>query len=325
MPDYEPTSPPACPEGAQPPTLTAEEEVKYKEVLEHFSKSDYVVPGVEKGELMEEEQFWLSYECLLRYLRATKWNVALAIERLEATLKWRREYGLYSHITAEYVKPESLTGKAVIFGYDVERRPALYLLPSRQNTEEPPQQIEFTFFMLERTIELMGPGIETLALMIDYADRANKSPSFNTSRTVLNILQTHYPERLGRALILNVPFILKAFYRLITPFIDPMTRPKMRFNPQVVTDGLFTADQVVKNWGGERDLEWDHDKYWPALIRMCAERKAENLERWRSLGGRLGLKEWDFKGGPAVASTAEASGKTQDIAVSVVEEGVAVA
>lgn len=55
---------------------------------------------------------------------------------------------------------------------------------------------------------------------------------------MLNIIQSHYPERLGLALILNVPWLLNAFYKLITPFIDPVTRTKMRFNPEV---GSITA------------------------------------------------------------------------------------
>lgn len=42
-----------------------------------------------------------------RYLRATKWASAkVAIERLEGTLKWRREYGIYDELTAELVEPE---------------------------------------------------------------------------------------------------------------------------------------------------------------------------------------------------------------------------
>ena len=40
-----------------------------------------------------------------RYLRATKWDVVKAIERLESTLKWRREFGVYTH-TPEYLEPE---------------------------------------------------------------------------------------------------------------------------------------------------------------------------------------------------------------------------
>ena len=107
-----------------------------------------------------------------------KWASAqAAIKRLEATLKWRREYGIYDLITASHVEPEVLylqlseevwnahapqavTGKMVIWGYDVDNRPALYLRPSRQNTEESIRQVHYVVWALERLTELMGPGIE---------------------------------------------------------------------------------------------------------------------------------------------------------------------
>lgn len=129
----------------------------------------------------------------------------MAIERLEGTLKWRREFGVYE-LTAEQVEPEvsegcifwfcfgfakarflltlfcfvhlslsvgvlfvwiqcvddtqAVTGKVVAFGYDTLRRPALYMMPSRQNTEESPRQIQYTVWFLERALDLTGPGVE---------------------------------------------------------------------------------------------------------------------------------------------------------------------
>ena len=40
----------------------------YNEVLAHFSPDTYTLPGVEKGELSEFERFWVSRECILRYV-----------------------------------------------------------------------------------------------------------------------------------------------------------------------------------------------------------------------------------------------------------------
>jgi hypothetical protein len=135
----------------------------------------------------------------------------------------------------------------------------------------------------------------SLALLIDYADKA-KNPSYSQSRKVLNIIQSHYPERLGRALILNVPFLLKAFYSFITPFIDPVTREKMRFNPDPIKDGLFVADQLTKEWpGGEIDFVYEHEKYWPALVKLASDRKKAFMDAWKQLGGTVGIKEWDYK------------------------------
>ncbi|KAL1738097.1 CRAL-TRIO domain-containing protein, partial [Schizophyllum fasciatum] len=292
----------------------------HKSVLEHFTAPDYELPPAPAGEklhgcdmgdkaeeygarrefgaqLIEEEKFWLTWECVHRYLRATKWKTDQAIQRLEATLRWRRAFGIYDLVNAKHVEPEArlietctpsgadlmlqgVTGKQVLFGYDAQRRPGLYLLPSRQNTDESPRQIHFVFWFLERTLELMGPGVESLALLINFGDRG-KHPSMRTAMTVLYILQEHYPERLGRALIIRIPFLVSAFLKMIMPFVDPITRDKIRLNPSPVKEGLFAPEEIMSEaWGGKAEFEWKHEDYWPALIRMCDERREKWLKAW---------------------------------------------
>jgi hypothetical protein len=60
---YSPLDVPKLPKDTNKPVeLTPEQEEKRKTVLEHFSNDDYRVPEEEKGELMEEEKFWLVCE-----------------------------------------------------------------------------------------------------------------------------------------------------------------------------------------------------------------------------------------------------------------------
>jgi len=186
--------------------LTADQQAKYDEVLA-TAKSWKEIPAAngKGGPITEEETMWLTRECILRYLRATKWHTAEATKRLLGTLTWRREFGLYEH-TPEHISLENETGKQIILGYDDQGRPCHYLNPGRQNTDSSHRQVEHLVYMLERVIDIMVPGQESLALLINFKQsktRSNTSPPLSIAREVLHILQTHYPERLGRACVIN--------------------------------------------------------------------------------------------------------------------------
>lgn len=90
--------------------LTEEEQAKYDTVLGHL-KSIQELPtssakkNKETAPLSDIEKYFLTRECILRYLRATKWNVNDAIKRLEGTIVWRRVYGTDT-LTAQAIEPE---------------------------------------------------------------------------------------------------------------------------------------------------------------------------------------------------------------------------
>lgn len=189
-----------------PRELSIEQQSKYDALLRTVMGWTVIQASAGKaGPLTDSEKMWLSRECLLRYLRATKWSATEAPKRLLGTLVWRREYGV-EQLTGDDISHENETGKQIILGYDNDARPCHYLIPGRQNTEPSPKQTQHLVFMVERAIEMMVPGQETLALLINFKStksRSNTAPGIGQGREVLNILQTHYPERLGRALIIN--------------------------------------------------------------------------------------------------------------------------
>lgn len=79
---------------APPKTLTPDQESKYASILSTV-QSWATLPtssgsaNASRTPLSDSERLWLTRECLLRYLRASKWNETHAVSRLEATLVWR--------------------------------------------------------------------------------------------------------------------------------------------------------------------------------------------------------------------------------------------
>jgi hypothetical protein len=205
---------------AERAALTPEQQIKYDWLLDKARKwTTVTVPKKEgkdapvdqadlSGPLTDAERMWVTRECLVRYLKATRWDTDEAERRVLGTLAWRREYGVGPDetLTPALISPENETGKQLLLGYDMQGRPCQYLNPGRQNTEPSPRQVQHLVFMVERVIDLMPPGVETLSLLINFKSskgRSNTAPGIGQAREVLSILQTHYPERLGRALIIN--------------------------------------------------------------------------------------------------------------------------
>ena len=289
--------------------LTPEQQTKYDWLLQQ-AKSWTEIPSTKDkaGPLTDSEKFWLTRECLLRYLRATKWNEKDAEKRLLETLTWRREYGV-EELTAEHISPENETGKQIILGYDKEARVCHYLNPGRQNTEPSPRQVQHLVFMVERVIDIMPPGQETLALLINFKQsksRSNTAPGIGQAREVLNILQHHYPERLGKALIINMPWIVTGFFKLITPFIDPNTREKLKFNEDM-SQYVPTEQMWSEFSSGKLEFDYDHSVYWPALQKLCGERREARRQRWVAGGQQLGESEDYLSGAAEVGVAALAS------------------
>jgi hypothetical protein len=202
---FEKPLPSTVPQLAAP--LTSDQQVKYDSLLK-IVESWTTIPNTSQSNstsdpITDGERMWLTRECLLRYLRASKWDVAEAGKRLLSTLTWRRDYGVEKH-SADYISIENETGKQYIIGYDNESRPCLYLNPSKQNTNQSPRQIEHLVFMIERVIDLTPPGQDTMNLMINFKDSSSgQHASIAQGRQTMNILQYHYPERLGRAVVTN--------------------------------------------------------------------------------------------------------------------------
>lgn len=190
-----------------------------------------------------------------------------------------------------------------------------------------------------------NPAIDTICLCIDLKssrDDGGKAPpiAIGEARQVLHVLQTFYCERLGRAVCVRVPSLFWLFFKLISPLVDPVTKEKIRFNEDarkvrlVVPSGLCEADSCVPvrparaitktvfRWGlrlrirqsfplllsyiANFSTQQNHEVYFPALVKLCAERKAANLERWRKYGeGKCGLSETVIRGAVVPAGAEE--------------------
>ncbi|KAK0555754.1 hypothetical protein OC846_000400 [Tilletia horrida] len=250
------------------PTLSAEQQTKVTELRKHLVE-------LHKSGLPEDDPYhsfeaaWIEEDYLPeRYLKAVNWDLNAAKARIKATLEWRRSFQP-ERIPPDEVKPEALTGKHCISGFDRQGRPFFTVTPRHENTKTYDRQMRYMIWSFERCIQLMPKGVTQLnwVMSLEGQNQAN-NPPLSYSRIALSLVQQHYPERLSRAICNRGPWFFSLFFKLISPFIDPNTRAKVFFNPHM-TD-FADPEQISTEWeGGQHDYEWDFESYWAQLTEYC--------------------------------------------------------
>ncbi|EPY20870.1 cellular retinaldehyde-binding protein/triple function domain-containing protein [Strigomonas culicis] len=171
--------------------------------------------------------------CCLRYLIARHFDVNKSFHMIEKTAEWLKETGSASW-TCEHCmeNPNDHLGQFV--GWDREHRPVMFMSMRWGPERKHPLRHMVTCF--NHLISLMPVGVEKWVCVTDfetYSHFKDSKPSMGIS--VIQTIQNHYPERLGKMICINPPGIFWVLWKLFHPVIDPVTRSKVEF--------LYTEDK----------------------------------------------------------------------------------
>ncbi|KAJ2331179.1 hypothetical protein GGH92_009307, partial [Coemansia sp. RSA 2673] len=225
---------------------------------------------------------WLTSERILIYLRSSKGDSGRAVKRLRSTLEWRATYRPHAITPADMLE-EGATGKQYVNGFDRGGRPIIYMFPHKENTKNPAENLRWVVFNMEQAIRSMPPGATKTTIIVDTSKYSlSQAVPLSTAREFLNILESHYPERLHKAFILSPPSYFVLFYHIVSPFIDPVTKAKIAFvdlaagakakptaaGPWANIFDHIEAEQLQSDVGGAWEYRYSQEAYWPVLERM---------------------------------------------------------
>lgn len=194
-----------------------------------------------KHELSAKDLIFASDPCLVRYLRARKWDVNKATDFFFKTLKFRHKYRP-EQIKWSQVAHEAKTGKIYRMYKDKQGRPVLLMRPGYENSNDAQNQIRYFIYCMEHCILQMDTNDtvargsntdlspEQITWLVDFDQwTPAKAVPLKVALEIKEVLQNGYPERLGTALFWNPPRLFESSYKMIAPFIDPETRSKIHF------------------------------------------------------------------------------------------------
>ncbi|EPS66064.1 hypothetical protein M569_08709, partial [Genlisea aurea] len=204
---------------------------------------------------------------ILRFLRARNWSAKKAARMFKENLKWRIAYKP-DKIQWEDVAKEAETGRVYRANYfDKHGRAVLVLRPGFQNSSCAEEQIKYLVYCMESVISNPGHVQEQMVWLIDFENWNPSCISVKVTKETARVLQDHYPERLGVALLYNPPKLFESFWLLVKPFLEHKTYKKVKFvysdQPQSkkIMEALFDMDELGSCFGGKNTDNFNYRAY----------------------------------------------------------------
>jgi len=195
------------------------------------------------NEMRQVMQTWLDHEkssdeqfksivlddvTLCRFLRARDSNVKAASEMLIAHYEWRKSSSLLD--TTKPLCPlcikDPLQHCYFFIGHDCYNRAVMYSCSARAKHIGSKEGI---FHIVTEIEEFLNDdqGCSQIVWIVDFRGFQTRHANPDLGRLSASLFQANFPERLGQIVLLDFPFIFTVFLRIITPFLDPVTKAKI--------------------------------------------------------------------------------------------------
>eukprot|EP00466_Bigelowiella_natans_P009741 jgi/Bigna1/137800/aug1.41_g12508 len=218
-------------------------------------------------------------QTLCRFLRARKFDVEKSFKMLKDDIDWRKEKDVVA-LKAQSEKEVLKCDPALLHHYlpvwhqgvDKQNNPVVYKKfgnfeiwnVTKETTIE--NLVDYHLWQMEHYVDLIHENtkkcdhlVETLTMVIDAKDWrlslfTNESTKF--LYRISKIDSDHFPERLGRLIVVNAPYVLSVAWKVIRGWLDPKTQQKIQIvrgpeEYEPVLKGLIDEAELCEEYGGK--------------------------------------------------------------------------
>jgi len=272
LPEYHPDSDVRGLDGFHP-NLSQAQVAAVEAVMSALAGDDELRQGVRRFSHGEPEELMA-----MRFLRARRWQPQAALEMLRADVAWReseRVHELWGATAEEVLEcPLEATWEwfpTFLQGHDRQQRPVSYtkygncavsamkgLTSLERWGRYHTWTMEATVLALRRASAASGVNVESFTAVMDatgWSMRLATRDAYKFLRGMAETDSAHYPERLGKLVVINAPSALAVAWRVVKGWLDSRTREKISILAGEEEWGpllreLVDHDQLPEAYGG---------------------------------------------------------------------------
>lgn len=114
-------------------------------------------------------------------------------------------------------------------GWAKTGQPVIYSDIGLAKDRSVPGNLEHCVQTLESAIATIPEGVETYIWVSDFHGFGFSDCDPRMAAGCLQLFAQNYPERMGKFIMVDAPYIFHKMYKLLAPYVDPVTAAKLSF------------------------------------------------------------------------------------------------
>ncbi|KAA8588075.1 hypothetical protein FQN60_001269, partial [Etheostoma spectabile] len=192
------------------------------------------------------------------YLQWRIYVIDDALKMIDESLQWRKEYGLNDLTENSIPKWMFETGALYLHGYDKEGNKLFWFKVKLhvKDTKTIMDKKKYVAFWLERYAK-KEPGMP-LTVVFDMTESGLSNIDMEFVKYVINCFKVYYPKFLSKMIIVDMPWIMNAAWKIVRTWLGPEAISKLKFASKSEVQGFIDPEYLPPHMGGTDPFKYSY-------------------------------------------------------------------
>ncbi|KAK5612995.1 hypothetical protein CRENBAI_003295 [Crenichthys baileyi] len=232
-------------------------EKKIEETRQRF-KNELLQDSTDKYDSRDVEKLQQDDALVEAYLTWRMYVVDDALKMIDDSLLWRKEFGINDVSESTIPRWMFETGAVYLHGYDKEGN-KLFWFKVKLHIKDAKSVVDkkkYVAFWLERYAK-KEPGMP-LTVVFDMTDSGLSNIDMDFVKYVINCFKVFYPKFLSKMIIVEMPWIMNAAWKIVKSWLGPEAIAKLKFASKAEVQTFIGPEYLPPHLGGTDPFKYTY-------------------------------------------------------------------
>ncbi|XP_056145375.1 motile sperm domain-containing protein 2 [Lampris incognitus] len=228
------------------------------EEARHRFRDEYVRDSSDKYDPRDVDRLQKDEALVEGYLTWRHYVVDEALKMIDESLQWRKEFGLNDLTESSIPRWMFETGAVYLHGYDKEGN-KLFWFKVKLHVKDSKTIVDkkkYVAFWLESYAK-REPGMP-LTVVFDMSESGLSNIDMDFVRYIVNCFKIYYPKFLSTMIIVDMPWIMNAAWKIVKTWLGPEAISKLKFASKTDIQTYIGPEYLPPHMGGTDPFKYSY-------------------------------------------------------------------